>query len=484
MSHNKPMGNSLTLYRRHSHKRRDAEVIWTCKHGDSRVFDPRPCPVTVNGATFTLLIHEPDPKLKRDLAKDCDCPIVCDGSLANEPERIRRRSLGTNNWAQAKALASQWLTWGQLVEPIKAVVPDDDNVSIAWAIERFRKSKGPDGENVDPATLRKYDVLLDGRLVPWCRSHGIRSVNQLENKTVCEDFVHSWRNLNPNKNKRQVEWSEKLLSRATKVAELGRLRYFLNYCVDSGWLRTNGATKVKVADRGKVDPKYGLNPDEYERVLDEARVWTDSWGNIDGKKARELQVMVPLLRWSGLRISDAAMLDESQLRTVEGRYVIVIERMEKTGNAVRVPIPAFMGDALVALPRKGHKDGKRYWFWTCAGEPDTCVNAWRNDIAEILHRAQRPNEDGEYQKSFEHKASTHNLRHTFSCSALAAGATLQQVKEWLGHASVKTTEKYYGHANRHAQTVLDSAYDLMVSAALKQTTPVPPRKVVNMKRRA
>jgi hypothetical protein len=107
----------------------------------------------------------------------------------------------------------------------------------------LRKSKGPEGESIDAATLRKYDVLLNDRLVPWCRAHGMTSVKQLENKTICEDFVHSWRNLNPNKNRRNLRWTEKLLSRTTKVAELGRLRYFLDYCVSCEWLDSNGAKK-------------------------------------------------------------------------------------------------------------------------------------------------------------------------------------------------------------------------------------------------
>jgi integrase/recombinase XerD len=476
------VGNTLTLYRRHSHRPVNGKIEWLCKHADSHVFEARPNPVKVGTATFTLLAHEPDPTRKREVAKDCRCPIVCDGSLANERERIRRRSLGTTDWIQAKELAAQWLRWGQLAEPIKAVLPEE-SISIKDAIERFRKSKGPEGENIDPATMRKYDVLLNDRLLKWCDGRGITSIKQLANKTTCEDFVLSWRNLNPTKNRRNVKPTDKLLSRTTKVAELGRLRYFLNYCVDSGWIERNGAQKVKVESRGGGDPKYGLNPDEYDRVLRAADAWTDGWNNAT-RKTKELQVLVPLLRWSGLRIGDAIMLHDGQVRKENGHCVITVERMEKTGARVRVPIPEFVGDALMALPHKGIKDGKRYWFWTCAGQPDTCQSAWRNDIAMLIHRAQLPDAKGIYQKPFSHHASTHSLRHSFACAALAAGATLLQVKEWLGHTSVRTTEKHYGHANRHAQAVLDAAYDGMVAGSVKQfMPPTEPAKVVEIRRR-
>ena len=79
-------------------------------------------------------------------------------------------------------------------------------------------------------------------------------------------------------------------------------------------MTVNGARKVRVESRGNGDPKYGLNPEEYERVLNETRKWTTSCGNPGSKKGKELQVIVPLLRWSGLRISDAAMLDENQVQ--------------------------------------------------------------------------------------------------------------------------------------------------------------------------
>jgi integrase len=38
--------------------------------------------------------------------------------------------------------------------------------------------------------------------------------------------------------------------------------------------------------------------------------------------------------------------------------------------------------------------------------------------------------------------SAHMLRHTFACEVLRAGAELRHVQEWLGHASIRTTERY------------------------------------------
>ena len=43
----------------------------------------------------------------------------------------------------------------------------------------------------------------------------------------------------------------------------------------------------------------------------------------------------------------------------------------------------------------------------------------------------------------------HALRHTAAAAWLAAGNSLMYVQRQLGHADVNTTERYYGHLERH-----------------------------------
>ena len=169
------------------------------------------------------------------------------------------------------------MKWGQLAGPIAAADPESDQVPIEYAIERFLKSKGPEGENIDPATLRKYDVLLNGRLMPWCTAHSIRTVKELESKVVCEDFVLSWRDLNPARNKRNVRRTEKVLSRTTKCAELCRLRY---------WITQNGAKKIRVESRGRGEPKCELNSSEYELLLSAAKPRNELLGQSERQESQ------------------------------------------------------------------------------------------------------------------------------------------------------------------------------------------------------
>jgi len=43
----------------------------------------------------------------------------------------------------------------------------------------------------------------------------------------------------------------------------------------------------------------------------------------------------------------------------------------------------------------------------------------------------------------------HSLRHTAAAAWLAAGNSLMYVQRQLGHADIRTTERYYGHLERN-----------------------------------
>jgi hypothetical protein len=60
---------------------------------------------------------------------------------------------------------------------------------------------GPQGRNVDPSTLRTFEILLKRRLFDYARHRGFRDLRQLENLDVVTKFVESWQNLNPHRNK-------------------------------------------------------------------------------------------------------------------------------------------------------------------------------------------------------------------------------------------------------------------------------------------
>ena len=53
----------------------------------------------------------------------------------------------------------------------------------------------------------------------------------------------------------------------------------------------------------------------------------------------------------------------------------------------------------------------------------------------------------------------HDLRHTCAALLIASGAHLQEVKEHLGHASIRTTSDRYGHLYDEARERLRDRLD-------------------------
>jgi integrase len=210
---------------------------------------------------------------------------------------------------------------------------------------------------------------------------------------------------------------------------------------------------MKIRPR-RVPPraKYGLTLDE------EAQVW-DAIGDGELKLRKEhtpaLRALCLVMRYAGLRVSDAVALDHTQLvrREHGDGWAIKIMAQKKTGEWVRVPITDEVADALYALPFRGERDGKRYWFWGGDGSIDTAVNHWQERIVKLFRHAQA-------KRVFAHHASPHTWRHTFAISMLNAGVDIKMVSRWLGHASIKVTESHYAHANAATHAASEQAYDV------------------------
>lgn len=387
------------------------------------------------------------------------------GSLRLERRRILHLSTETNQWDKALVYAAQWEEWEALSDPSPTPTPEE-HILITEAAARWIRLKGPLGENIGSAALRKYSVMLEQRIIPFCADHNIQFIGAFDNATTVTDCFLSFKNLNPHHNRKSpASAGDVPLSDAMKRAELERFRGFLRFCVDQGWLRHNHAKKIKL---GRMNPtaKYGLTPAEEAQVWDAIELVTNR-RQMDQYNSRELRALCLVMRYTGLRISDAVALDHTQLVRREGGdgWAIKIMSQQKTKEWVRVPITADVADALQGLNFKGERDGKKFWFYTGAGERDTAVNNWRERMSNLFKLAQ-------VDKPFAHPASSHTWRHTFAISMLNSGVPIKMVSRWLGHSSTRVTEAHYGHANAATHVASEQAYDAALRhASLPAHTP-------------
>ncbi len=138
--------------------------------------------------------------------------------------------------------------------------------------------------------------------------------------------------------------------------------------------------------------------------------------------AKRLRALVLLLRFSGLRIQDAATLRRDRIR--DGKLFL---DTAKTGTPVCMPLPDFVVNALEALPAKS----ALHFFWTGNGKPKHATTYWQVRLKKLFRNAGIP--DGH----------AHRFRDTFAVENLLAGVPLERVSVLLDHSSIRITERHY-----------------------------------------
>jgi hypothetical protein len=123
----------------------------------------------------------------------------------------------------------------------------------------------------------------------------------------------------------------------------------------------------------KTARKYGFTLKEFERIMKTLELYPDCHGRTGQLNAQRLKVFVLVMRYAGLRVSDATSLHASQpVKRTTGDgwslHIIYYENsqsekgQEKSGNDVYIPIPAFVAKALIDLPFRAEKDAHSIGF--------------------------------------------------------------------------------------------------------------------------
>jgi integrase/recombinase XerD len=301
-------------------------------------------------------------------------------------------SLNTREWSAAAGIVHGWEASGQ-IGVIKVDIP-----TVERAIELyFEDAKA---RHLAETTLRKRRELLTGKLLPFCRAKGIGLLKQLE-VTHLRTFRNGWP-----------------YSALSAVKRLEYLRGFLRFCQDSGWIDSNPAMLLK-PPKVSQRPTLPFDDSEIERILAATSKLSD-WGSF-GIKTR---AMVLLLRYSGLRMQDAACLERSRL--TDSRLFLYTQ---KTGTPVYCPLPPTVVAALDGV----NNSKAEYFFWDGRSERETTVKSWNRVFKKLFSVAEPPIEGGH----------PHRFRDTFAISLLLKGVELSHVSVLLGHRSIKITERHY-----------------------------------------
>jgi integrase len=204
------------------------------------------------------------------------------------------------------------------------------------------------------------------------------------------------------------------------------LRSFFRFCETAEWIAKNPMRGIKPPQVTDV-PTLPVSDADFGKLIDGARKLS-----VAGQR---LCTLLLLLRYSGLRISDAISLTADRL---EGDRLFL--RQQKTGVFVYLPLPGFVASAL----RKEFAEHNRP-FWRGRGAISSVIENWRRAAYTLAaHTAVR-------------NFHFHRLRDSFAVSLLERGVDIETVAVLLGHSSSAVTRKHYNPWVESRQTALEAA---------------------------
>ena len=437
----------LTLYRRHSKD---------CSAGypkDLRIFE-----------------HD---SAKATTRRQCGCTIVAQGTLPTG-KFLKHPTTGETDFRRAHLIAAQWWVWGDLVPPAEIVREDEQRqqavcaTTVADAAREFLEVKR--AENVSKGILSDHRVLLESRLVPFVRGKGIEYIEQLDNAGAWSAFRQSWINLNPCQNRKPASGliPKRALSPSTAKRLLGQVREFIRFAMGRGWLTQEWAAPKYLKVVAKAEPKEPFSDEDVEAIFEATQLVTDR-GKTGQFNSKELLVFCYVLRFAGLRLSDATNLEKANLvpRPGDRRNYSLHVFQQKTKKWVFIPIPS--GDIsgtpnvaalLLSLPLTAGK----YFF--LGGKLVLASNA--KSWAERLNRLFRIAEQ-KYGPLSVHP-HPHRFRHTFAARLLEQGMDIRDVAEFLGDTVAVVLKHYAKFTAKQQEIAVQRWKQVMAGATSEQST--------------
>ena len=353
---------------------------------------------------------------------NCRCPVWVDGYLGG---KRKNESLKIRSWTRANEIVRDWEIAGTVTSKRRSGIP------VQEACNNFLADA--EGQQLSDSSLKKYRVLLINRhnieelkqfspsLLQFCDEAGIQFTNQIT--------LHELSRF-------RAQWKDSAISGCKK---LERLRAFGRFLVDRGWWTENLVLKIK-RPKINVAPTMPYTREEVSALLTACGRYIDRLGHAGGANAQRLRAFILFLRYSGLRISDAASCAVDRLT---GNRLFLYT--QKTGVPVYIPLPPFVVEALEACPRIS----EHHWFWTGIGSKATLAGNWRRTFRRLC------------QIAGVQRGHPHRFRDMLAVELLLDGRPLERISILLGHSSVKITERHYAPWVQARQVQLESD---MVSA--------------------
>jgi integrase/recombinase XerC len=231
-------------------------------------------------------------------------------------------------------------------------------------------------------------------------------------------------------------------SASTIGRKLSSLRSFGAFLVRVGARQDNPAALVAMPKRPQVLPRF-LTVDEAFRLMETPDPTTPLG-------ARDVAIL-ELLYGGGLRVSEACALDVGDVELSEGTVRVRAgkgnrDRIVPIGEPAVQAIQRYLGRRPeLRHPRTGAQDAAALFLNHRGG---------RLTVRSVARRVDR----GCLEAGTRARVSPHALRHSCATHMLDGGADLRSIQEILGHASLRTTQRYTHVSIEHLMRIYDQAH--------------------------
>src|SRR5260370_21968517 len=315
----------------------------------------------------------------------CKCAIWADGILGGQEIR---RSMRTRDWTKANRDVQKW-------EAAERMSERGAPVSLADAWESFLADL--EARKLSYETIRKYK-LLKSRMTAFATDKGLCLLTDFDVDRLSR-FRATWKD-----------------GPRTAGKKLERLRAFFRFAHDRQWVESNPATRIKLP-KVSIRPTMPLTRDEFVKILtacDTLQVPAEKPGA--QFNARRLKTLVLLMRYSGMRVSDAVTLTTDRL---DGKKLFLYT--QKTGTPVYTVLPDSVLQALESTPRVTSKN----YFWSGHSKRESIAGLWEKRLKKLFALAGVSKGQG--------NAISHRFRYTFALELLLAGVPIERASILLSH---------------------------------------------------
>ena len=235
--------------------------------------------------------------------------------------------------------------------------------------------------------------------------------------------------------------------------KLSSLRAFFRLAVRRRLVRSSPVAALRAPKRAQRLPLF-LGKEDVGRLLDGKGPRPDAGPDQLALEAALLEVIYG----AGLRVSEACGLDVGDIEIDGGRAYVRVrqgkgrkDRIVPIGGKARAALDAYAAHRTgrLASARPG-KSGSRKAAGLALFVSRRGLRLGPRAVRRLLTRRE--------QMTGTPRVSPHALRHSFATHLLGEGADLRAIQEMLGHASLRTTQRYAHVDIDHLMAVYDKAH--------------------------